>query len=302
MSLSKQLPDKSSPPAPPAGGTLSRRALARLDRFMAASPWYPRAAPYFLYVAVLPAIWYFARLLPAAFIPLYLVQYGLVVWLLLRYRKHLPELNLRFHWLAIPTGIGLCVVWVLLGHGMDHLAPGWFGKSNEGRILEHMGVGSPLFVASVAMEYLGMSLIVPLFEELLMRSAVLRGTHSARQTGIGLLQWLVDFPLLGDWLMETRLGRWVTAQPAAFTRMLESTPLGRITVFSVLVSSVVFALGHAPRDWPGAIVCGITWCVLLWYTNRGHTRRGLGPVVWSHGLTNALLLTYVLCTHDWQFV
>ena len=296
-STSTPTPTPTTPAEPPTASS-----LASLDRVMTSSPWYPRALPYFLYVAMLGAIWYVGSLAPASFLPLYMLQCGLVVWLLWRYRKHLPELNLKFHWLAVPTSVGLCALWVLLGHGMDHLAPSWFDQPDKGGILRKMGVGSPLFISAVTLEYVGMTLVVPLFEELLMRSAVLRGTSSARQTGVGILQMLVDFPLIGDWLMETDLGHWATAQPPAFTTMLESTPVGRLTVFSVIVSSAVFALGHSPRDWPGAVLCGVTWCLMLWYTNRGDKKRGLGPIVWSHGLTNALLLTYVLVSRDWQFI
>jgi hypothetical protein len=31
-------------------------------------------------------------------------------------------------------------------------------------------------------------------------------------------------------------------------------------------------------------------------------RLGLGPIIWSHGLTNALLWLYTLTSDDWRFL
>ena len=63
-------------------------------------------------------------------------------------------------------------------------------------------------------------------------------------------------------------------------------------------STAVFMLVHITADWPGAILCGVTWCLLL---NR--TRHlGLGPVIWSHAIVNLLLWLYVVSQAAWQFM
>jgi len=46
----------------------------------------------------------------------------------------------------------------------------------------------------------------------------------------------------------------------------------------------------------------LVWCALVWWTNRGSHRLGLGPVIWSHAITNALLWGYTIWSGDWQFI
>lgn len=291
--------------------------LASLDRWMAANPWHPRIVPMFVYVAMLLPV----QLLTGAddrllwlYPPVYGLQCGVVAWLLWRYRRLTPELNLRFHWSAAPVGIIVLVVWLGLGHAMIQLAPDFFGSDGEPHYFERMQAVSPaLFWSSLALRLAGMAVLVPLFEELFVRSLLLRSFHRPRQVGLGLLQILADMPLVGEWFEQTRLGQRVVHRGPVFGPEFLRTPLGALSVTGLVLSTAVFALHHTMRDWPGAIACGVAYCLLVGWTNAwGQSqgadqsgsagRRGLGPVVWAHGITNALLWAWCVFRPDWQFV
>ncbi len=250
---------------------------------------------------------------------LYLVQCVVVVWLLWRYRRLIPEMNWRFHWLAVPTGLGLFVAWVGLGYGYNTIFYGELRVRplDEDDTFGPMAAAAPaLLWATLVLRLLGMAIVVPMFEELFTRSAVIRGMSDARKTGIGVVQLLCDMPIIGDWLTHTDWGRRAGVRHGMFTHQLETTPLGRVTMFGVFASTLIFTLNHIPRDWAGCIACGLVWCALLWWTNREslavEKRRGLGPIIWSHGITNAALWAWTVFGHhlpphlglggDWQFL
>lgn len=325
---SRQIEETSKSPGDADGGLLSM-----LDTWMKRSPWHPRAAPFILYVlllAVMEIDELFSALAagaagvlhtvlqqtadvlshPAAHLTLYILQCGTVAWLLWRYRRLTPELTLRFHWLAGVTGVVLAAAWVALGMWAVELWPSLAEGARDAHELSVLRGQSPRwFMATAGLRLLGMMLLVPIFEELFVRSLCLRSFHSARQTGVGLLQLAHDLPVIGDVCMHLSACRRAAAQPAAFTHQFLHTPLGALSVFGVTASTLVFMLSHVPRDWAGCIVCGVVWCVLLWWTNRGggrgeggRPRLGLGPVIWSHAITNALLWSYSAASGDWQFL
>jgi exosortase E/protease (VPEID-CTERM system) len=75
-------------------------------------------------------------------------------------------------------------------------------------------------------------------------------------------------------------------------RDFQQLPLGRMTVVSFVVSSVLFGLLHG-RCWPAGIVAGLVFALALW-------RRGrLADAVVAHVTANALLCGYVLSTGRW---
>lgn len=337
-------------PTPNPPGPAPDSNLAALDRWMAANPWHPRATPFFVYMILilvggfltdgvfgLPDL---TALKPAV----YTVQVGLVVFLLWRYRDLLPELNIKFHWLAVPTGVGLLFAWVYLGYftielsravqdvpGLNRVAaflvdpslptspaeaqallddgkakPSWI---RDGRVT----YGDAWFWTTMSLRLLGMSIVVPLFEELWVRSAVLRGVFSPAKTRLALIQLACDFPLIGDYLSQTEAGKRAAQAPPMFTQQLSETRVGQVTLFAVVVSTIVFMAAHQRRDYLGCVACGVVWCGLVWYTNkpkRGETwadqppggRYGLGPIAWSHGITNAALWAWTLYTNDWQYL
>jgi hypothetical protein len=304
-------------------------ALAALDRAMAAGPWLPRLAPFFLWIALM-AIEQMARgyTVGVWFWPvLYAGKCAAVCWLLWRYRRLIPEVNWRFHWGAVPTAIFLLIAWIALGW----LMAGEFGPRFEALLagepkptalhyadpadVPALATTEPTFFQSlqtnwpggffylaIALKLFGMAVVVPMFEELFTRSALLRGLNKWQQTRIGFIQLACDLPGIGEKLLHTPAGEYATRQPPAFTEQLKNTAVGALGVTGVVLSTVLFTVNHLPRDWPGAVACGLVWCALLWWTNRGQTKLGLGPIIWSHGLVNALLVGYTLWSGDWQFL
>ena len=293
-------PESEQPPA---------SALGRLDAFMARSPWHPRLVPFFAYIVGLFVIGVIADAYLPAYPVLYTLQCAVVVWLLWRYRRLLPEMTLRFHWTVVPSAVLLTAAWVGLGYGYNLLLLG----ERDPLVWEAEDTFRPLFEMSLAygwaalvLRLLGMSLVVPFFEELFIRSAMLRSLHDWKTTRVGLVQIATDLPLIGEWVSNTGAGKRAEAMPPQLTRNLETVPLGAVTVFATAASTFVFMMSHAWRDWAGCIACGVVWCAMVGWTNRAslapEQRAGLGPVIWSHGLVNALLWGYTLWSGDWQFL
>ena len=319
--------DPKANPNPPAAADspASPARLGAIDQWMAAHPWHPRITPYVIYVLLLAVIQFLPAGRPATYLRpiVYALQCAVVLWLLWRYRRLLPELNGRFHWLAVPVGVGVFVAWVLLGWAMAGELHPRLDALLDGQPIGMIDYGpdgdKPHFATTAAgpfdprhpdrmgptvgwisllLRLLGMSIVVPLFEELFVRSLLLRSLHHFRTTAIGLIHFFQDLPVFGDWLMHTRLAQRANRHEPVFGRVFTETPLGQLSVFGVFASTVVFSSYHAMRDWPAAVVCGVAYCLLLYATRR----RGLGPVVWAHGITNALLWIYTLTTADWQFL
>lgn len=322
---------------------------------MALNPWHPRATPFFVYmIGMLIGGFIYGGAFGMPELPIlrpivYTLQVGIVCWLLWRYRALLPELNIRFHWLAVPTGVGLCFAWVYLGYASNWLAhqlvevpgfgdaAGWLVPTHEQypanpsdwlmpdaqqyAVLSDThafpdnreALGDAWYWSTMSLRLLGMSIAVPLFEELWVRSAVLRGSISAGKTKTAAIQLASDLPIIGEWVTNTKAGQRAANEPSMFTQQLQSTAVGQISLFAVAFSTLVFMLAHARRDYLGCIACGIVWCLMVWWTNKpkqGETwadqpaggRYGLGPIVWSHGITNACLWAWTLQTNDWQFL
>ncbi len=286
--------------------------LGRLDAWMASSPWHPRVAPFFVYIAGLALTGFIPggdRAVALAYLPIYLAICAVIVWMLWRYRKLTPELSLRFHWTVIPSVVFLTAAWVVLGYGYNTLFFGGLEKvslEESDPFGELMAVGPGVFWVVFVARGLGMSLVVPLFEELFIRSAMVRGLHRWRLTKTGLMQVAHDLPAIGDLIAEKPAVSAAQSEPAAFTVQLSQTALGRVTVFATCASTLVFMLSHGMRDWAGCIACGVVWCAMVWWTNREslpvEKRAGLGPVIWSHGLVNAALWVFTWQTGDWQFL
>jgi exosortase E/protease (VPEID-CTERM system) len=73
----------------------------------------------------------------------------------------------------------------------------------------------------------------------------------------------------------------------------EQLPLGRMTLTSLVVSSVLFGLLHG-RCWPAGVVAGLLFALAL------RQRGRLADAVAAHLTANALLCGYVLCTGNWS--
>jgi membrane protease YdiL (CAAX protease family) len=117
------------------------------------------------------------------------------------------------------------------------------------------------------------TLVVPLFEELLMRGYVLRFTVQwDRARGSGAAQ------ALGEALDRCSIDE---VEPGAWT------PL------AVLISTGIFTLGHTIAEWPAAIAYGLLMAG-LWII-----REDLLSCVTAHAVTNLSLALYVRGTGQW---
>jgi len=250
---------------------------------------------------------------------IYAAACGLLGWMLWRYRRRTTELTIRFHWSAITSGLFLVAAWIALGWAIEGEWLPRISAIENGRLLgtldtnaephhfQELWAQSPmLYWTSLHLRFVGMVMIVPLFEELFSRSLCTRMFSNARKSAIGFVQVLEDFPLIGDVLLKSNLTKKSAEAPPMFTEQFRETPFGKVTFFAFIASTVIFMISHAPRDWAGCVVCGAVWCGMVAWTNRAslpaNKRLGLGPVVWSHAITNGLLWWYSWGTGDWQFL
>jgi len=129
--------------------------------------------------------------------------------------------------------------------------------------------------AEALLRALAATLVVPFFEEQLMRSYVL-----------GLVtQW-----------QRVRASGSADAWGDTLERrsILELEP-GACTAWAAVVSTGLFALGHAPAEWLGACLYGAGMAGLYAW------RRDLLSCVVAHATTNAALAAFVLTTGSWRF-
>ncbi len=267
------------------------------DAWAAENPWHPRISPWLVYMLLLAVALAARQWQGWTYVPLKLLQTAAVLHLVWRWRTLLPELSCRFHLAVLPVSGILVAGWIYLNGVMRGLFPA-LADAEPSYFAELFKQDAGLFGLAATAHLLAMVTAVPLVEELFNRSLLLRSLHRPRATAIGVLQFLIDVPLLGDLLLRTRLGEVAQQQPPVLARAFAATPLGQLSVFGVAASTAVFMLVHATVDWPGAILCGVTWCFLLHRTRH----LGLGPVIWSHALVNLLLWLYVVVYQQWQFL
>jgi uncharacterized protein len=126
---------------------------------------------------------------------------------------------------------------------------------------------SPAYVALRALAAVG---LVPLFEEQLMRGYVL---------GLA-TQW-----------DRARAAGDAQAFDTAFTRRsIAQLEPGAATWLAIALSSIAFAAGHAPSQWPVALLYG-AGMALLW-----KARGDLACCVAAHATTNAIQIAYLAAT------
>ncbi len=270
-------------------------ATGALETWMAEHPWHPRIVPFLVYGLFLVVIEMVRPHAPGLYVPLYFVQCSVVLWLRWRFRRLMPELTLSFHWLAVPVGVAVAVAWVMIGHWVVDRFPQRYAMDGP----HYLQSVSPLMRnVSLVVRLVGMTVIVPMLEEPFVRSLVLRSFHRVRPAAIAAVQFVVDLPVIGDWFMHSSWAKRAERHARPLGDMFDRTAVGSLSVFGVLVSTLVFVSYHLQRDWPAAIVCSLAYCLLLAATRK----RGLGPVIWAHGITNTLLWLYSVKTGDWQFL
>lgn len=122
---------------------------------------------------------------------------------------------------------------------------------------------------------LAATLLVPLFEEQMMRGYVLR------------------FAL--QWDRARAAGESDPFGVALDLRSIDDVRPGDWTVTAVALSTLIFALGHAQIEWAAAIAYGLEMAGLtVW-------RRDLLTAVTAHAVTNLGLAIYVYSTGQWAF-
>lgn len=130
------------------------------------------AAPYLMPLLALLAAALVTGLFTVDFDLLYpvrMVAVGVVLW---AYRAHYRQLELRLHWDSVAIGAGVFALWVVLAQGGDGQAVGQL----------QLGLSELAPAAAVvwlAFRVLGMSIVVPIVEELAFRGYLLRRLISA---------------------------------------------------------------------------------------------------------------------------
>jgi membrane protease YdiL (CAAX protease family) len=135
------------------------------------------------------------------------------------------------------------------------------------------GEGEPWVGAEFVLHLAAAGLVVPVFEELLMRGYVLRFAvqwERVRSAGIR--------PVWGHTLDRETIG---AVEPGAWTRR------------AVVASSVVFALGHTPDQYPAALAYGLLMAG-LWIV-----RKDLISCIVAHAVTNVTLAILIRQTGYW---
>jgi len=216
----------------------------------------PYAAPYLAYVVIASALADFTSI-EVNYMLRIIAVVGLLVW---AWKWYIPLTGPRSPVTSVVTGVlaGLLgtVIWVLL------LLP--MAETSE---------TAPWSPAAFTLRLLSATLLVPVFEELIMRGFIFRLAY----------QW-----------GEARKNK--VDQPLATVldeRSIDKTPSGAWSWTAVIVSTLVFTSGHHMSEWPASIAYGLLMCALL------IVRKDLLCCIVAHAVTNLGLALYVLKTGNW---
>jgi uncharacterized protein len=217
----------------------------------------PYVVPMFAYVALGGVEGYLPQVdsqpSPTWYPIAYAVRVVIVAALAWRYRETWKDLRPAPGLLGIALAVGCGLLVTLLWVGLDGRYPGL-------PFLGHRASFDPTRMPPgwrlgfYAARLIGLVLLVPLIEELFWRSFLIR--------------WLID---------------------PDFRRV----PIGRVTLMSAGVTSVLFAMAHP--EWLPALLTGALWAWLL------HQTRSLSACVISHVVANLALGIYVIQYGAWKF-
>ena len=115
--------------------------------------------------------------------------------------------------------------------------------------------------------------LVPIIEELLMRGYVFR--------------------LVLQWDFLRRAGAKGPFEKAFHEKSINEVAPGSWTIAAVIVSTVVFALGHETTQWPAAVAYGLLMAALWIF------RKDLLSCIVAHGATNICLAGYIYQSKQW---
>ena len=134
---------------------------------------------------------------------------------------------------------------------------------------------APWSNSAFLLRLLSAGLLVPLFEELVMRGYVFR--------------------LALQWDQARRSSEKEPLHVALDQRSVNDVLPGHWSWMAVAVSTLAFASGHTPEEWPAAIAFGL-FMALLWMR-----RKDLLTCITAHAVTNVALAVYVSATGRWYY-
>lgn len=225
---------------------------------------FPYAAPYFAYV--------FSLALIPALVPSSLADWDTSVAYVVAGTAATVGLAWAWRWTLPLRGDGSTSVSIAVG-----IAGGLVGTALwlAAKAPFYDAGGEAWSVGDFWLRFVVSATVVALFEELVFRGFILRAAY----------QW-------------SQLKRGGDPHPLATTlheRSVSHVPAGAWNIWAVVVSSLLFAAGHAPREFAAAFVFGIWMAVLTLY------RMDLLTAVVAHGTTNAVLALYVRLSGNWNY-
>lgn len=243
---------------PPAGGTPESVARDRpipLGGPPNADLLLPHLIPYAAYVGIATLASDLGR------VPDYAIRI-VVTGLLLMFvwKRFQPMVGPRSTLQSVVVGAGVGLVGVLVWIAL--LLP-----------FQDVGAGSPFTAPAFALRLAAATLIVPLIEEFLFRGYVLG--------------------VVTQWQEARRSGAADPVGVALDKRSVHDLTPGTWTGAAVILSSVAFALGHAPAQWLAAFGYGLLMAG-LWIV-----RRDLVAPITAHAVTNLVLYAYVFYSGSW---
>ncbi len=167
---------------------------------------------------------------------------------------------------GVVGGITGCLIWVLL------LMP--FAASNVSTDTV------PWNTIAFILRLITASLIVPVFEELLMRGYVFRFAY----------QWNEEHQKNKK---EYKKGNIDALNTVLDHSSIHDVHPGAWSMPAVVISTLVFAMGHHMYEWPAAIVYGLIMAFLLIKT------KSIISCFVAHGTTNFILGLYVFYSGKW---
>ncbi len=222
----------------------------------------PYFAPYFAYVGIASL---FQNILPIEvnYIFRLIVVPGLLVW---AWKWYLPLTGPKSLVGSFVFGVGFglvgLVLWCVLYAPFTQ--PDTTAWSTSGFYLRLISA----------------SLVVPVFEEIVMRGYIFRFV----------LQW--------DQIIRNKIKK--QKINSYLLKVLDESNISAVrpgawSVPAVLISSVIFAAGHTIPEWPAALAYGILISI-LWII-----RKDLFSCIIAHATTNLTLALYVYYTGHWEF-
>ena len=119
------------------------------------------------------------------------------------------------------------------------------------------------------------TLLVPVFEELLMRCFVFRVAH--------------------QWVVERKNNAENAFEKVIHEKTLNDFKPGEWSPFALFFSSAIFMMGHSLVEWPAAFVYGIL-IGLLWIV-----RKDLVSCMVAHATSNLALGIFVYLTNSYEY-